>query len=68
MFFQLKSLIKGDFPHSLYPLSIWIGFSIRIYGVLSTTDFFFIFSIFVVELMYGNMISSELFALSSDTD
>ncbi len=57
----------GDFPHALYPLSIWIDFSIRTYGVLSTTDFFFIFSIFLVELMDGNMISSELFALSSDS-
>ena len=46
-----KQQIKGDFPHALYHLSIWIDFPIRNYGVLSYYELLFELSIFVVELM-----------------
>ncbi len=51
MFFRQKQLIKGDFPHALYHLSMWIDFTIRNDGVLSYYELLFELSIFVVELM-----------------
>lgn len=43
MFFRLKQLIKGDFPHALYHLSMWIDFPIRNNGVLSYYELLFEF-------------------------